>query len=93
MLKLTYNLLWKIKLLPDEKKGLEEVLSYANKRWYELYLFWSRLNWFGADIDLAIKGEGISFREIIDLQTIFALFSDTKLDVVEYEKVKELLNV
>ena len=55
MLELTLKNIWKIKLLDSEKKALEKLINITANKWYELYLFGSRLKGYGADIDIVIK--------------------------------------
>jgi len=85
MLKLTLKNIWKIKLLPDEKKGLVKLLEKTSQDWYELYLFGSRLNGWWVDIDLIIKPDP-GFKRLLKYQTLFNLYSDTKLDLVPYNQ-------
>ena len=85
MLKLTLKDIWKIKLLDSEKKALEKLINITTNRWYELYLFWSRLKSYGADIDIVIK-PAPSLHEIIEFESLFNLYTDTKLDLIPYNK-------
>ena len=85
MLKITHENIWKIKLLDTEKKALLKLLEITWKKWYKLYLFWSRLNWYWADIDLMIKPSPI-LKELIKFESIFSLYTDTKLDLVPYNE-------
>jgi len=88
MLELTLKNIWEIKLLEDERKALLKLFENAKKKWYKLYLFGSRLNWYWADIDLMIKPSP-SLEELLRLETIFSLYTDTKLDLIPYnEKTK-----
>ena len=85
MLKLTHENIWKIKLLQDEKNAIYELIKLAWEKWYELYLFWSRLKWYWADIDIAIKWD-ISLDELIKLTAKVQKYTDTKLDIIPYKK-------
>ena len=86
LLKITLKKLDEIKLLPEEKKWLEEVLRLANHLGIEIFLFWSRLNWWGADIDLIVKSETkIKLSDLIKLSAVFHKYSDTKIDIIPYD--------
>ena len=85
MLKLTRESIWKIKLLQEEKEALLKLFDITQKKWYKLYLFGSRLSWYWADIDLMIKPSP-SLKELIKFESIFSLYTDTKLDLVPYKE-------
>jgi len=88
MLKLTLKNIWKIKLLDDEKQWLLNLYKVCKSRWYEFYLFGSRLDGYGADIDIMIK-PAPDLKQLLEFETIFSLYSDTKLDLIPYnEKTK-----
>jgi len=85
MFKITHKSIWKIKLLDNEKKWLLALLNESTKKWYELFLFWSRLNWYWSDIDIIIKPVP-PLKDIIKLESIFYLYTDTKIDIIPYTK-------
>jgi len=93
LLKLTLENLSEIKILPEEKRGLENLLKLAEKLWYEIYLFWSRTKWWWSDIDLIVKwNRKPSLKDILKLSVAFHKYSDTKLDLIPYcEKTKNFI--
>jgi len=87
MLKLTYESLDNIKLLADEKKWLIKLLDFSKKHNVEIFLFWSRLKWRWADIDLIVKwNEKVSVSLLVKMSAIFHRFSSTKLDIIPYDE-------
>jgi len=92
MLNLTLKTLNQLKLWPDERKALEKIILYANKNGIKVYLFWSRLNWYGKDIDLILSWNTTK-ENLKQLKKIAFLNTDTTIDfVVESDKTKAFID-
>ena len=92
MLNLTLKTLNQLKLWPDERKALEKIILYANKNGIKVYLFWSRLNWYGKDIDLILSWN-ITKEKLKQMKKIAILNTDTTIDfVVESDKTKAFID-
>ena len=92
MLNLTLKTLNQLKLWPDERKALEKIILYANKNGIKVYLFWSRLNWYGKDIDLILSWNTTK-ENLKHMKKIAFLNTDTTIDfVVESDKTRSFID-
>ena len=85
MLKLTLKTIDELKLWPDEKQTLEKIVNFLNKRWIQIYLFGSRLNWYWKDIDLFLEWN-IDKDILKNIRKIILLNTDTKIDIITKTK-------
>ena len=77
MLKLTMKNYKQFAYFPDEAEFLKKVLDYAKKHWIEIFIFGSRLNGVGNDIDLIISWDNLD-----NLKKIAFITTDAKVDTI-----------
>ena len=81
MLKLTMKNYKQFAYFPDEAEFLKKVLGYAKKHWIEIFIFGSRLNGVGNDIDLIISWDNLDIH-LDNLKKMAFITTDTKVDII-----------
>jgi len=81
MLKLTMKNYKQFAYFPDEAEFLKKVLDYAEKHWIEIFVFGSRLNGVGNDIDLIISWDNLDIH-LDNLKKMAFITTDTKVDII-----------